>query len=137
MNHSRGYFQTLTPIVGPVPIPTLEFVVPTHHLSYCFLNFPFTFIFLGWRKTILVWVLRRQAGQGHRRWWLQVVSEWLMEQMGRCDGIDDVGSRAFFHPKATSTILLDILGWFLFWGFGLCPTVFWLWDLRFLLPGPL
>lgn len=83
MNHSQSYFQTLTPIVGPVPIPTLEVVVPTHHLSYCFLNFPFTLIFLGWRKTILIWVLRRQAAQGHRRCWLQVVSEWLMEQVGK------------------------------------------------------
>lgn len=55
MNHTQGYFQTLTPTVGPVPIPPLVVVVPTHHLSYCFLNFPFTFIFLEWRKTNFVW----------------------------------------------------------------------------------
>lgn len=46
MNHTQGYFQTLTATVGPVPIPTLGVAVPTYHLSYCFLNFPFTFIFL-------------------------------------------------------------------------------------------
>lgn len=38
MNHTQGYFQTLTPTVGPVPTPTLGVAVPTHCLSVLLLS---------------------------------------------------------------------------------------------------
>lgn len=85
MNHTQGYFQTLTATVGPVPIPTLGVAVATHHLSYCFLNFPFTFIFLEWRtdNSCLRFTGQAASPRAQRRWGLQVVSECLMEQLGR------------------------------------------------------
>lgn len=75
MNHTQGYFQTLTPTVGPVPTPTLGVAVPTHHLSYCSLNFPFTFILLEWRRGSSCLRIRGQAAQGRKegggcRWFL-------------------------------------------------------------------
>lgn len=46
MNHTQGYFQTLTPTMGPVPASTLGVAISTHHLSYCSLNYIPTFILL-------------------------------------------------------------------------------------------
>lgn len=57
--------------------------------------------------------------------------------MEEWDGNDDVGGGGLFHPGAAATISLDIPGWSPFAGFHLHPILFWIWDLEFLLPGPL
>lgn len=41
------------------------------------------------------------------------------------------------YSKATATIALVLLGWPSLLGFSFCATLFWIWGLGFLFPGPL